>query len=133
MFGKKKKGVAEDINWKKLEKEAEKSDFFNGYKTTTQKHFKSTGRRPDFFGYNEHNSRDRIVADAKCVKDLNSSHVDILKDYKKPPGFAKKGRIFVAKDTHVPHDVRRYAKDSNVSIERLDVKRKKGFWDKVLD
>ena len=129
MFGKKKPKVAGDVNWKKLEKNSEKSEFFNGYKFSTQKTFKTTGKRPDFFGYKENNSRDRIVGDAKCVKELKFEHVDQVKGYKRAPGFAKKGRIFVAKDTKVPHDVRRYAKDNNISVERRDVKRKKGFWD----
>tara|TARA_B110001454_G_scaffold21956_1_gene21376 strand:- start:66 stop:470 length:405 start_codon:yes stop_codon:yes gene_type:complete len=134
MFGNNKKSrVAEDINWRKLEKDSEKSEFFDGFKMSTQKTFKTTGKRPDFFAYKEHNSRDRIVADAKCVKDLKFEHVDQVKEYKRAPGFAKKGRIFVAKDTHVPHDVRRYAKGSDISIERRNVKRKKGFWDRISE
>lgn len=131
--GNPKNGVATDKNWRKLEKDSKNSDFFDGYKLSTQKTFKTTGRRPDFFAYHEHNSRDRKVADAKCVRELNHNHVDQVRSYKGAPGYAKEGRIFVCKDTKVPHDVRQYAKDSNISIERRPVAREKGFFDKFFD
>lgn len=128
MFGRtSKKKVAADINWRKLEKDLVKSNHFNGYKVQEQKVFRSVRKRPDIFGINKKNPKDRIVADAKCVTELTKSHVDQVKGYKRHPGYAKKGLIGVCKDTRVPHKVRSYAKKSNIKIERRQIKRKKGF------
>jgi len=124
-LGKLKKRVAEDINWRKLEKDGLKSKHLKGYNIQTQKTFRSTQKRPDYFGINPKNPRDRIVADAKCVRELTKNHVDQVRGYKKPPSYSKKGFIFTCKDTKVPHEVRRYAKNHNIKIERRSVKRKK--------
>ena len=67
MFGSsKKKHPTKDINWKRLEKEGEKSDFFRGFNIETQKVLE-TGKRPDFVGVSRHDG-EKIVGDAKCVK-----------------------------------------------------------------
>jgi len=62
---------------------------------------------------------------AKSVKELTYGHIDQVKEYKKHPGYAKKGLLYVAKDTKVPHKVRKYAKDSNIKVERGNTLRKK--------
>ena len=75
MFGSsKKKHPTKNINWKRLEKEGEKSDFFRGFNIETQKVL-NTGKRPDFFGVSKHDSRDRFVDETKCVKELKKIHV----------------------------------------------------------
>jgi len=124
MFGR-KKGILKDSNWRKLEKEMAKSKFFDGYKVQEQKTFKSVNKRPDAFAVNPKNQRDRRIGDAKSVKELTTAHVNQVKEYKRHPGYAKKGLLYVSSDTKVPHKVRKYAKDSNIKVERGTTPRKK--------
>lgn len=124
MFGR-KKGILKDSRWRELEKEMPKSKFFDGYKVHEQKVFKSVRKRPDAFAINPKNQRDRRIGDAKSVKELTKNHVEQVKEYKKHPGYAKKGLLYVAKDTKVPHKVRQYAKDSNIKVERGSIPRKR--------
>ena len=132
MFGRKKTNrVADDKNWRKLEKDGEKSKRFDKYNLQTQKPFRTTSKRPDYFAVNPHNSRDRIVADAKCVEELKIRHVQQVISYKSSPGFAKRGIIFVAKDTRVPHDVRQYAKEHGITVERRNIQREKTMLDRI--
>jgi len=123
------KKVAENSNWKKAEREAAKSKIYDGYKVKTQKTFRSTRKRPDIFGGNKKNSRDRVVGEVKCVKELTKNHVDQLKGYVGHPAYAKKRVLHVCKDSKVPHKTRSYAKRSKIKIFRLKTKRKKGFFD----
>jgi len=125
VFGRKKQGILKDSNWRKLEKEMPKSKFFEGYKVQEQKVFRSVNKRPDAFAINPKNQRDRRVGDAKSVKELTYAHVDQVKEYKRRPGYAKKGLLYVASDTKVTHKVRKYAKDSNIKVERGNIPRKK--------
>ena len=127
-FGKSKKKVAAGSNWRKLEKDATKSKHYKGYKLKTQKTFRSTNKRPDFFGIDEKNPRKRIVGDAKCVFELKKNHVDQVKSYMKHPSYAKKGVIHTCKETKIPRPVRKYAKKSKISIERRNVSLKKKFF-----
>jgi hypothetical protein len=126
-FGESKK-VADDNNWRKLEREAAKSKRFEGYRVEEQKQSKSTGKRPDIFAINPHDSRDRIVGEAKCVKELTPRHIQQARSYK-GSHYAKEGVVFVARDTKVPHNVRAEARASNISIDRTNVSRKKGLLD----
>jgi len=127
-----KKGVAVGKNWKSLEKRGKRSAYFKGYKIKTQKYSKSTKTRPDYVGYSKKNPRDRIVGDAKDVKELKFSHVDQVIKYKGHPNYAKKGVLVVAKRTKIPREVRAYAKMEHVRITRMSTRKrakKKGFWD----
>jgi len=124
MFGR-KKGILKDNNWRELEKEMPKSKFFDGYNVHEQKVFRSVRKRPDAFAINPRNQRDRRIGDAKSVKELTIDHVKQVKEYKRHPGYAKKGLLYVASDTKVPHKVRRYAKESNIKVERGNIPRKK--------
>ena len=131
MFGSSKnKRVAKNINWKRLEKVGEKSDFFRGFNIETQK-ILPTGKRPDFVGVSRYNS-EKIVGDAKCVKELSRSHVDQVKGYKKTL-HAERGFIVTSENTKVPPEVRRYAMGSNIRIKRMDVKRKKNIFQRFFE
>ena len=131
MFGSsKKKRVAKNINWKKLEKVGEKSDFFRGFNIETQKVLK-TGKRPDFVGVSRYDG-EKIVGDAKCVKELSKDNVDQVKGYKETL-HVKRGFIVTSENTKVPHEVRRYAWDSNIRIKRMDVKRKKNIFQRFFE
>ena len=131
MFGRsKKKRVAKNINWKRLEKVGEKSDFFRGFNIETQKILK-TGKRPDFVGVSRHDG-EKIVGDAKCVKELSKDNVDQVKGYKETL-HVKRGFIITSENTKVPQEVRRYAWDSNIRIKRMDVKRKKNIFQRFFE
>ena len=131
MFGSsKKKHPTKDINWKRLEKEGEKSDFFRGFNIETQKVLE-TGKRPDFVGVSRHDG-EKIVGDAKCVKELSKDNVDQVKGYKETL-HVKRGFIVTSENTKVPHEVRRYAWDSNIRIKRMDVKRKKNIFQRFFE
>ena len=130
MFGNsKKKHPTKNINWKRLEKVGEKSDFFRGFNIETQKVLR-TGKRPDFVGVNRYNS-ERIVGDAKCVKELNKDHVNQVKGYKRTL-HAKRGFIVTSEDTEVSREIRKYALDSNIRIKRMDSKRKKNIFQRFF-
>ena len=130
MFGNfKKKHPTKNINWKKLEKVGEKSTFFRGFNIETQKVLR-TGKRPDFVGVNRYNS-ERIVGDAKCVKELNKDHVNLVKGYKRTL-HAKRGFIVTSEDTEVSREIRKYALDSNIRIKRMDSKRKKNIFQRFF-
>ncbi len=91
--------------------------------------FSSVKKCPDAFSINQKNQRYRRIWDAKSVKELTRSHVDQVKGYKGPPVYAKKGLLYIASDSKVPHNVRRYAKESNITVERGNTPRKKtSFW-----
>lgn len=127
MFGfNRKKKILKDSNWRKLEKEIEKHKALDGYTIKTQKSSRRTRERPDVFGINPKNNRDRIIVDAKCVKEVTSSHIDQVKGYKKT-FFAKKGVIVACSDSKITNQKRREAKDSNIKIVRGKTKRKKNF------
>jgi hypothetical protein len=131
MFGSsKKKHPTKDINWKRLEKEGESSDFFRGFNIETQKVLE-TGKRPDFVGVSRHDG-EKIVGDAKCVKELSKDNVDQVKGYKETL-HVKRGFIVTSENTKVPHEVRRYAWDSNIRIKRMDVKRKKNIFQRFFE
>ena len=131
MFGSsKKKPPTKDINWKRLEKVGEKSDFFRGFNIETQKVLK-TGKRPDFVGVSRYDG-EKIVGDAKCVKELSKDNVDQVKGYKETL-HVKRGFIVTSENTKVPHEVRRYAWDSNIRIKRMDVKRKKNIFQRFFE
>ena len=131
MFGSsKKKHPTKDINWKRLEKEGEKSDFFRGFNIETQKVLK-TGKRPDFVGVSRYDG-EKIVGDAKCVKELSKDNVDQVKGYKETL-HVKRGFIITSENTKVPQEVRRYAWDSNIRIKRMDVKRKKNIFQRFFE
>lgn len=130
-FGEAPKKVADDNNWKKLERKAAKSKRFEGYDVKIQKQSARTGKRPDIYAVNPHDSRDKIVGEAKCVKELTPRHVQQARSYK-GSHFASEGVLFVAKDTKVPHEVRAEAKASNISIERTNVNRKKRLFDSFI-
>ena len=131
MFGSsKKKHPTKNINWKRLEKVGEKSDFFRGFNIETQKVLK-TGKRPDFVGVSRYNS-EKIVGDAKCVKELSKDNVDQVKGYKETL-HVKRGFIITSENTKVPQEVRRYAWDSNIRIKRMDVKRKKNIFQRFFE
>ncbi len=123
MFGKSKKKVAEGINWKNLEKEAAKHKILKGYKVETQKRSKRTRERPDVFGINPKNSRDRIIIDAKCTENVTPDYINQVKGYKRT-FFAKKAAIITAHDTKISHQIRREAKDANIRIIRGNTKRR---------
>lgn len=127
-----KNGVAVGNHWRTLEEKGKRSNHFKGYKIVTQKYSSSTHTRPDFVGYSKKNTRDRIVGDAKNVKELKYQHVDQVRKYKGHPNYAKKGVLIVAKRTKVPNEVREYARDSNITITRMRTKKKpkpKGIFD----
>ena len=130
MFGRSKnKRVAKNINWKRLEKVGEKSDFFRGFNIETQKILK-TGKRPDFVGVSRHDG-EKIVGDAKCVKELSKDNVDQVKGYKRTL-HAKRGFIVTSEDTEVSREIRKYALDSNIRIKRMDSKRKKNIFQRFF-
>ena len=130
MFGNsKKKHPTKNINWKKLEKVGEKSDFFRGFNIETQKVLK-TGKRPDFVGVSRFDG-EKIVGDAKCVKELSKDNVDQVKGYKRTL-HAKRGFIVTSEDTEVSREIRRYALDSNIRIKRMDSKRKKNIFQRFF-
>ena len=105
MFGSsKKKHPTKNINWKRLEKVGEKSDFFRGFNIETQKVLK-TGKRPDFVGVSRYDG-EKIVGDAKCVKELSKDNVNQVKGYKKTL-HAERGFIVTSENTKVPPEVRR--------------------------
>ena len=89
-----------------------------------------TGKRPDFVGVNRYNS-ERIVGDAKCVKELNKDHVNQVKGYKRTL-HAKRGFIVTSEDTEVSREIRKYALDSNIRIKRMDSKRKKNIFQRFF-
>ena len=131
MFGSsKKKHPTKDINWKRLEKEGESSDFFRGFNIETQKVLE-TGKRPDFVGVSRYDG-EKMVGDAKCVKELSKDNVDQVKGYKETL-HVKRGFIVTSENTKVPHEVRRYAWDSNIRIKRMDVKRKKNIFQRFFE
>ena len=131
MFGSsKKKHPTKDINWKRLEKEGEKSDFFRGFNIETQKVLE-TRKRPDFVGVSRYDG-EKIVGDAKCVKELSKDNVDQVKGYKETL-HVKRGFIITSENTKVPQEVRRYAWDSNIRIKRMDVKRKKNIFQRFFE
>ena len=131
MFGRsKKKRVAKNINWKRLEKVGEKSDFFRGFNIETQKVLE-TRKRPDFVGVSRYDG-EKIVGDAKCVKELSKDNVNQVKGYKKTL-HAKRGFIVTSENTKVPPEVRRYAMGSNIRIKRMDVKRKKNIFRRFFE
>jgi len=131
MFGSsKKKHPTKNINWKRLEKEGEKSDFFRGFNIETQKVLE-TGKRPDFVGVSRYDG-EKIVGDAKCVKELSKDNVNQVKGYKKTL-HAKRGFIVTSENTKVPPEVRRYAMGSNIRIKRMDVKRKKNIFQRFFE
>ena len=131
MFGSsKKKHPTKNINWKRLEKVGEKSDFFRGFNIETQKVLK-TGKRPDFVGVSRYDG-EKIVGDAKCVKELSKDNVDQVKGYKETL-HVKRGFIVTSENTKVPQEVRRYAWDSNIRIKRMDVKRKKNIFQRFFE
>ena len=131
MFGSsKKKHPTKNINWKRLEKVGEKSDFFRGFNIETQKVLK-TGKRPDFVGVSRYDG-EKIVGDAKCVKELSKDNVDQVKGYKETL-HVKRGFIITSENTKVPQEVRRYAWDSNIRIKRMDVKRKKNIFQRFFE
>lgn len=132
MFGSSKKKVAQGNNWRKAERELAGHPVFDGYDVQTQKPFRSVKKRPDIFATNPEDNRDRMVGDAKCVSTLQKQHVDQVVGYKGHPGYAKKGVVGVAKDTHVPRDVLHYAKDRNVKIVRLNVKREQNLVERYI-
>jgi len=126
-----KKGILKNNNWKKLEKELKKQmekDNPN-YNFQSQKVYKHDGKRPDVFGQHKQKPFERKVGEAKCVKELKPEHVRQAIGYKKHPGYARGGDIGVCQDTKVPHEVRRQAKNANFKVRRLNVSRKKGFFD----
>lgn len=128
MFGlKRRKKILKDSNWRKLEKEIETHKILNGYTVKPQKTSHRTKERPDIFGINPKNNKDRIIVDAKCVKEVTSEHINQVKNYKRT-FFAKKGAIITCKDAKIPHQKRREAKDANIKIIRGKTKRKKGFF-----
>lgn len=104
--------------WRQYEKRVRSSTVFRGYRVKQQKQSTSTGMRPDFFGVSRDDPRQRIVADAKYVKELTPQHVDQVRKYKGHPFYAQEGVIFVKKTTRVPEDVREYARDSSIRIIR---------------
>ena len=131
MFGSsKKKHPTKNINWKRLEKVGEKSDFFRGFNIETQKVL-DTGKKPDFVGVSRYDG-EKIVGDAKCVKELSKDNVDQVKGYKETL-HVKRGFIITSENTKVPQEVRRYAWDSNIRIKRMDVKRKKNIFQRFFE
>ena len=130
MFGNSKKNhPTKNINWKRLEKVGEKSDFFRGFNIETQKVLK-TGKRPDFVGVSRFDG-EKIVGDAKCVKELSKDNVDQVKGYKRTL-HAKRGFIVTSEDTEVSREIRKYALDSNIRIKRMDSKRKKNIFQRFF-
>ncbi len=132
LFGNKK--LNPDHNIKRLERELAKDMERNNpdYKFQTQKTYKGHGLRPDVFGQNEKIPYKRLIGEAKCVKELTSSHVKQAKGYKKHPGYAEGGTIGVAKDTKVSHKVRQEAKNAGFKVKKLNVTRKKSFAQKYI-
>lgn len=128
MFGQ-KKGILKDNNWRKLEKELKKEmeKDYPSYNFQSQKVYKHDGKRPDVYGQHKQKPYERKIGEAKCVDELKPEHVRQAVGYKKHPGYARGGDIGVCKDTRVPHEVRRQAKDANLKIRRLNVSRKKNF------
>lgn len=104
--------------WRTYEKHQRGSGVFKNYKVQAQKASTSTGKRPDYFGVHKRNPKKRIVADAKCVKELTSKHVEQVRRYKGYPFFAQRGVIFVKKTTKVPEKVTSLAKESKIKIIR---------------
>ena len=126
---------AEYNNWKSLQERGRNSNYFKGYKIQEQKQSSSTGKRPDYFGVSRKDHRNRIVGDAKNVKNLTKQNVNQVKRYKSHPFYAQKGVIIVKRTTIVSDDVREYARDSNIDITRVRAKkmpRKKGFWESLF-
>lgn len=125
-----KNGIVTDNNWKKLENELYKDmkERNPEYNFETQKTYKGHGKRPDVYGQHKDVSYLRKVGEAKCVKELTLGHVQQAKGYKKHPGYVKDGTIGVCRDTKVPHEVRRQAKENGFEVRRLDVGLKKSWY-----
>ena len=133
MFGIKKKGIQPNSNWRKLEKVHAKSIAKRNpkYKTTTQKVYKKSRKRPDVYGQHKTIPHKRIGGETKCVKTLTSKHVTQAKSYKKHPGYIRKMEIGISRDTKVPRKVRKQAKKSKISIKRLNVSRIKPWYSRI--
>lgn len=125
-----------EITWQDGEstRRARESSFFRGYSVTPQKVSTSTGKRPDYFGVSKQNPRNRIVADAKYVKELTRGHVNQVRQYKGYPFFAQRAAIITKKSTRVPDDVRKMARDSRIRIIRKSARkdRPKSFWRRLF-
>ena len=89
-----------------------------------------TGKRPDFVGESRFDG-EKIVGDAKCVKELSKDNVDQVKGYKRTL-HAKRGFIVTSEDTEVSREIRKYALDSNIRIKRMDSKRKKNIFQRFF-
>lgn len=113
--------------WRSHEKRSRRSSVFRGHNVQAQKASTHTGKRPDYFGVSKRNPKNRIIGEAKYVKELTPRHVEQVRRYKGFPFFAQKGVIFVKKTTKVPHEIRNMAKESNIKIVRKRA-RKKGGW-----
>ncbi len=125
-FGKKKLNARHNI--RELEKEAKES-VAKKYKVSTQQTSKRTGKRPDVFGINPKNNRDRIIVDAKCVSEVRPENIKQLKEYKKI-FFATRGVIHTAKDTTISSEMRKQAKDAKISFKKSNkIKVKKYFYE----
>lgn len=127
-FGGSKRRVAANSNWRRLEDEASTHKSLRKYKVETQKISKRTGKRPDIFGINPRNNRDRIIIDAKCVREVTSEHIKQVKGYKKN-FYAKNAAIYTCSDTKVSHRKRREASDANIKIIRGQTKRRKRWYE----
>jgi len=120
-------------SWRKFEQEALDSlkRKYPGYDWEEQKVSGTTGYKPDFYGQDEDDHRDRIIAECKYVKELTNANVDQVARYNYP-FFPQEKIIVIPQNTVVSSDVREHADEKNVDIMRLRGKRKT-FWDKIRD
>jgi len=111
------------INWRKHEENCKKSKYYKDYDMQWQKHSTSTKKRPDGFGINRDNPKDRVVGDAKWCVEAKKKHIDQIQNYKQHPFYSKKGVLHYPQNAKISKNVRDYAKQKNVIITRT--KRKK--------
>lgn len=111
--------------WREFEERViEKSRIYNGYDVRSHQTSRRTGRTPDIFAVNPHDSRDRIVGEVKWVDEVLPRHVDQVAREKRD-FFAPRGVLHIPRDATVPDTVRERARDKNVELIRS---RKKKHW-----
>jgi hypothetical protein len=113
--------------WQEHERRARNSSLLKGYFVQYQKVSKSTGRRPDYFGYKLNNPKDRIIVDPKWKTKASMNDVKQVLKYSQHPFYAHKRALVYPANVKIPPVVKKEAIRKNVIIAKTKVPKVKEF------
>jgi len=107
--------------WREHEERSKNTNYVKDYTMYWNKPSKSTGKRPDGWGYHNKDPKKRIIVESKWTTRASPRHINQVQKYKQHPFYANEGILVYPKNAEISKSFKEKAKEKNIKITRTMV------------